>query len=116
MDQRDIEILIKNMEVQSEQKQKLNQQELKCEMNHKTTKKNPFSVFQYSKVVWMILFWVYLIVLLPATLLPIIHYFTSYFNFSSTEVALEFLFLAIGTVVFGISLWQILRKNKPTHP
>lgn len=72
----------------------------KCKNTH-------LSHLKHYKVVWMIVLWFFVLMFLPATLVPIIHYFISSFNLSPVEIALEFLFLAVGTILFCVGLYQV---------
>ena len=60
---------------------------------------------------WTVVLWVCLLLVLPSTLIPIIHYAASDFNLSQTEFAVEILLLVIAAIVFVVALFRIFCKS-----
>lgn len=60
---------------------------------------------------WTVMLWSYLLLILPATLIAIINFYTSDFNISQTEVAIEILILVVGSILFVVALYIIFWRS-----
>ena len=60
-----------------------------------------------SPVGWTVFLWVFVLIIIPATLIPIINYATTDMNISTTAFALEIVLLAVATIIFFVALFKV---------